>query len=84
MGNNTFLIHTEVLQRLEDIREDEAELLVAAWHSMPCRNADLVEFNSTLTGLVRCNTAPLLLGAGQAAKAAVSIVLLQVCFRIWS
>ena len=37
---------------------------------MECRNADLVEYSPLLTRLLNCNSAPLLLGAGQTAKGA--------------
>ena len=37
---------------------------------MDCRNAKLVEYCSLLSGCVGCNTAPLLLGAGDTAKGA--------------
>ena len=44
--------------------------LLGAWRSMHCRNAVLIEYTPVMTGLVRSNTAPLLLGAGHSAKAA--------------
>ena len=44
--------------------------LVRAWLKIECRNAVLVEYSSVLTGLVRSNTPPLMLGAGHSAKAA--------------
>ena len=37
---------------------------------MPCRSASLIKFSPVLTRLLNCNTAPLLLGAGQSAKGA--------------
>ena len=46
----------------------EARALVEAWRVMCCRNASLIEFAPVLTRLVNCNTAPLMLGAGQSAN----------------
>ena len=60
----------ELMDRLGAINEDEACMLVKAWRSMQCRNASIVEFSKVLTGLLRCNTAPILLGAGQSGKGA--------------
>ena len=57
-------------QRLQSITAPEARILIDAWAQMTCRNAGLIEFSPTLTRLLNCNSAPLPLGAGQAAKAA--------------
>ena len=54
--------------RLQHITPPEARALVEAWRAMPCRNASLIEFAPVLTRLVNCNTAPLMLGAGQSAN----------------
>ena len=37
---------------------------------MSCRNASLIEYSPVLTRLANCNSAPLMLGAGQSAKGA--------------
>eukprot|EP00966_Prymnesium_polylepis_P337310 7391987-Prymnesium_polylepis.3 len=58
------------LRGLADDTEKRAAQLLGAWRGMCCRNAILVEYNPLLTGLVRSNTAPLMLGAGQSGKAA--------------
>ena len=47
-----------------------ARSLLKAWRGVHCRNAVLIENTPVMTGLVRSNTAPLLLGAGHSAKAA--------------
>ena len=57
-------------QRLNHVTGPEARDLVSVWKKMVCRNGSLVEFSPVLTRLLNCNTAPLLLGAGQSAKGA--------------
>ena len=57
-------------QRLAHVTGPEARDLVTVWRNMPCRNASLIEFSPVMTRLLNCNTAPLLLGAGQSAKGA--------------
>ncbi|CAK0867394.1 unnamed protein product [Prorocentrum cordatum] len=56
--------------RMADCSEEEAFKLVRAWRGMTCRNAWLVEYCPILSGCLGCNTAPLLLGAGESAQAA--------------
>ena len=56
--------------RLAHVTGPEARDLVTVWRQMPCRNASLIEFSPVMTRLLNCNTAPLLLGAGQSAKGA--------------
>ena len=57
-------------QRLNHVTGPEARDLVSVWRKMSCRNASLIEFSPVLTHLLNCNTAPLLLGAGQTARGA--------------
>ena len=57
-------------QRLTNATGPEARDLVNVWRMLSCRNASLIEFSPVLTRLLNCNTAPLLLGAGQSAKGA--------------
>ncbi|CAK0898089.1 unnamed protein product, partial [Prorocentrum cordatum] len=55
---------------LNSCSQDDARAILLAWHGMRCRNAALVDFSPTLSGCVRSNTAPLHLGAREAAKGA--------------
>jgi len=57
-------------ERLYNVTALEARDLVNTWRGMSCRNASLIEFSPILTRLLNCNSAPLLLGAGQSAKGA--------------
>ena len=57
-------------QRLQNVTALEARDLVDAWCQMSCRNANLIEYSPVLTRLANCNSAPLMLGAGQSAKGA--------------
>ncbi|CAK0807187.1 unnamed protein product [Prorocentrum cordatum] len=56
--------------RMRDCSNEEALKLIRAWRGMSCRNAWLVEYCPVLSGSLGSNTAPLLLGAGDSAKAA--------------
>jgi hypothetical protein len=64
------LAGSDLCDRLQHLDESEALLLLSAWRGMACRNANLVEYCPILSGCVGCNTAPLLLGAGDTAKGA--------------
>ena len=61
----------ELRKRFASISEEAALSLLQAFHEqIRCRNANIVEYCPALSGTLHCNTAPLLLGAGDTAKAA--------------
>jgi hypothetical protein len=64
-------IGRDLRERLRNASNDEISSLLTSWRTLNCRNGLFVEFNSIRTAHVRCNQAPLMLGTGHAAKAAV-------------
>ena len=52
------------------VTTQQANAVLKLWSDLPCANGRLVEYNPTLTSLLGCNTSPISLGAGVAAKAA--------------
>ena len=61
----------EVWKRLNSLSGLRAKRLILAWRELRCRNASLVMYNEVMTSVLRCNTAPLLLGASEAARSAM-------------
>ena len=63
-------VGSELKHRFHEMSPEEAQSLIQAWTGMPCHNAQLVEYCPILSGCSHCNTALLLLGAGDTAKCA--------------
>ena len=64
-------VPSELREKINSITEENAlDLLRPFVNQICCRNASIVEYCPTLSGVLNCNMAPLLLGAGDTAKAA--------------
>ena len=61
----------DVKARFEDITLSEKRALLMAFSHLRCRNARLTCYNHILTAVLRCNTAPYLLGARESSRAAM-------------
>ena len=48
-----------------------AQFIVFSWRRLPCRNAQVAQYNDVISMLLGCNNNPVLLGADVAAKAAM-------------
>ena len=61
---------SEVKARLESLTEHEMQRLIKEWSELRCANARLTCFSPILTAILKCNTAPYLLGARESSRAA--------------
>ena len=61
----------DVKARFEGITLSEKRALLMAFSHLRCRNARLTCYNHILTAVLRCNTAPYLLGARESSRAAM-------------
>ena len=60
----------QLLDKVSALPPPAARAVLKAWDRLRCRNAIFVEFSPVLTGLTKSNTAPIMLGGGNAAKGA--------------
>ena len=58
-------------EKIKFLDGDTACKIVLSWSNLNCRNASVTTFVDVLSACIGCNTAPLLLGADVAAKAAM-------------
>jgi hypothetical protein len=58
-------------EKIKYLDGDTACKIVMSWSNLNCRNASVTTFVDVLSACIGCNTAPLLLGADVAAKAAM-------------
>jgi hypothetical protein len=76
--DNTKYAAQELSAKIDTLTPDDAAKIVAAWHQLGCRNAQIANYGMVLSAVLGCNNNPLLLGVDAAAKAALFYIVKYV------
>ena len=61
----------QVVERLRTATDSSLRALMIGWSKLKCANATITMYNQVLTAVLRCNTAPYLLGSRESSRAAM-------------